>query len=97
MIENRIESRLKREAERLNGKAVKFVAPGMNGMPDRLLLFPVGRVYFAELKAPGKKLKPLQKKRKKQLEDLGFKVFVIDSFKAIQSALQEVKDEIQSP
>ncbi len=52
----------------------------MAGVPDRLVLLPKGKIYFVELKAPGKKLRPLQLKRKEQLESLGFKVYVIDSY-----------------
>ncbi len=71
--------------------ALKFVAPGMAGIPDRLVLLPRGRIYFVELKAPGKNLRPLQVKRKRQLEALGFKVYVIDSYEKIQLFIDEVK------
>lgn len=64
----------------------------MAGVPDRLVLLPKGRLYFVELKAPGKTLRPLQLKRKKQLESLGFEVYVIDSYKKIEVFLQEVVD-----
>lgn len=75
----------------MNGMALKFVSPGMAGLPDRLILFPNGRIYFVELKAPGKKLRPLQLKRKEQLEKLGFKVYVIDSYEKIDLFTDEVK------
>ncbi len=71
--------------------ALKFVSPGMVGIPDRLILLPRGRIYFVELKAPGKNLRPLQVKRKRQLEALGFKVYVIDSYEKIQLFIDEVK------
>lgn len=71
--------------------ALKFVSPGMAGIPDRLVLLPRGRIYFVELKAPGKNLRPLQLKRKRQLEALGFKVYVIDSYEKIQLFIDEVK------
>lgn len=71
--------------------ALKFVSPGMAGIPDRLVLLPRGRIYFVELKAPGKNLRPLQVKRKRQLEALGFKVYVIDSYEKIQLFIDEVK------
>ena len=95
-MEKRLETRLKREAERLNGMYLKFTPQGTNGMPDRLILFPVNLLYFTEIRAPGKKLRPLQVKRKQQLERMGFKVYVIDSFKAIEDFIQEVKNEIQT-
>lgn len=74
----------------MGGIAHKFICPGMVGVPDRLILFPEGRIYFVELKAPGETLKPIQLKRKEQLESLGFKVYVIDSYEKIGLFLQEV-------
>lgn len=90
MQEKQIETRLKREVESLGGLALKFTSPEMAGVPDRLVLLPKGKIYFVELKALGKKLRPLQLKRKEQLESLGFKVYVIDSYEKIDLFLQEV-------
>jgi hypothetical protein len=90
MNEREIEMKFKKEVEELGGLCLKFTSPGMAGVPDRLVLFPKGRLFFVELKAPGKKLRPLQLKRKKQLESLGFQVYVIDSYKCIESFSQEV-------
>lgn len=65
MKESQLERLLKREVERYGGKAMKFVSPGLSGVPDRLVLLPGGRAVFAEMKAPGEKLRPLQVKRKR--------------------------------
>lgn len=70
--------------------ALKFTSPGMAGMPDRLVLLPKGKAFFVELKAPGQDLRPIQIKRKEQLELLGFKVYVIDSYEKIDLFLQDV-------
>ena len=70
-----IEKALVKEAKSRGGMAVKFVSPGFDGVPDRLVLLPGGKCAFVELKAPGKKLRPLQAKRKHQLEALGFSVY----------------------
>ena len=88
MIEQRLEQRLKREVERRGGKALKFVSPGWAGAPDRLVLFPGGRLVFVEMKAPGKKPRPLQIKRMKELEELGFDVEVIDSQEDIDEFIE---------
>ena len=90
MRERQIEARLKKEVKRIGGLALKLVSPGMAGVPDRIVLLPGGASLFVELKAPGKKLRPLQIKRKEQLESLGFKVYVIDSYKGVEAFLQEV-------
>ena len=88
--ESFIERRLVNETKSYGGIAVKFVSPGFNGMPDRILLLPGGRISFVELKAPGKKLRPLQVRRKEQLEGLGFRVYVIDGIEQIRNLLDEM-------
>ena len=49
-----------------------------------------GKVAFVELKAPGKRLRPLQEKRKGQLEGLGFPVYVVDRVEQIGGVLDEI-------
>ena len=90
MREKQIEAKLKREVEKAGGLALKFISPGTAGVPDRLVLLPGKEVIFVELKAPGQKLRPLQRKRKEQLERLGFQVYVIDSYRAVEEFIQEV-------
>ena len=55
MRERDVERRLVRMVLDLGGFAPKLSCPGMDGMPDRLILLPGGRVAFAEIKAPGKR------------------------------------------
>ena len=86
-----IEKALVKEAKSRGGMAVKFVSPGFDGVPDRLVLLPGGKCAFVELKAPGKKLRPLQAKRKHQLEALGFSVFVIDGLEQIGGVLHGIQ------
>ena len=71
--EKSIEQKLRTETKKMGGWAVKFSSPGLDvGMPDRLVLFPGGKLGFVELKAPGKKDETTFKKRKRTLEELGF-------------------------
>ena len=65
------------------GLALKFISPGCVGVPDRLVLMPGGKMCFMELKAPGRKLRPLQVRRIEQLRALGFKVYVVDGKEVI--------------
>ena len=90
MREKIIEEKLVKAIRLMGGLAPKFVSPGFDGVPDRLILLPNGRMAFAELKAPGKQLRPLQKRRKRQLETLGFRVFVIDNTDQIGGVLSEL-------
>ena len=90
MREKEIEAALVKAAKKWNGLALKFVSPGMSGVPDRLVLLPDGKLGFIELKAPGKRMRLLQEKRKRQLEALGFLVFCLDSKEEIEVMLDAI-------
>lgn len=89
MREKEIEKKLTQAVKCMGGLALKFISPGYDGVPDRIVLFPGGRIAFVEVKAPGKTLRPLQVRRKRQLELLGFKVYVLDNPGQIEEILQE--------
>ncbi len=91
MLEKDIEKKLIKEVNKLGGLALKFLSPGYAGVPDRLILLPYRKLAFIELKAPGKTLRPLQEKRKRQLEELGFLVFCLDSKDEIGGVLGEIQ------
>ena len=91
MREKQIENKLATEAKKLGGIALKFVSPSFDGMPDRLVLIPDGHIAFVELKAPGKKPRPLQLSRHQLLRLLGFRVYVIDSVEQIGGMLDEIR------
>ena len=78
MREKTIELQLTRAVKSIGGMCPKFVSPGTDGMPDRIVLLPGCRIGFVEVKAPGKKPRPLQVRRHRQLLSLGFPVFVLD-------------------
>lgn len=90
MRENVIEKQLAMAVKKMGGMAVKFVSPGLDGVPDRIVLLPNKKMAFVELKAPGKKPRPLQEKRRRQLEALGFPVYVIDGAEQIGGVLDEI-------
>ena len=93
MLEKSVEQALKKAVRERGGLAPKFVSPGLSAVPDRIVLMPGRRCTFVELKAPGKQMRPLQLRRKRQLEALGFRVYVIDHPNQIGGVL----DEIQTP
>ena len=90
MREKVIERQLAMAVKKIGGMAVKFVSPGLDGVPDRIVLLPNKKMAFVELKAPGKKLRPLQEKRRRQLEALGFPVYMIDGAEQIGGVLDEI-------
>lgn len=92
MREKTIEQKFVMEVKRVGGLALKFTSPGFDGVPDRIVLFPGGKMAFVEVKAPGEKPRPLQLARHRLLRRLGFKVYVLDD----ESQIGGMIDEIQS-
>ena len=92
MREKEIEKKLALEAKKRGGLALKFVSPGFDGMPDRIVLMPKGKMAFVEVKAPGKHPRPLQMARHKLLKGFGFLVFVLDD----ESQIGGILDAVQS-
>lgn len=90
MREKQIEQKLVRAVRAVGGLAPKFVSPGLDGVPDRLILLPGGHLAFAELKAPGQRPRPLQQRLIGQLRQLGFRVYIIDNMNQIGGVLDEV-------
>lgn len=90
MREKTIEQKLVSAVRSKGGIAPKFVSPGFDGMPDRLVLLPDGKCGFVEVKAPGRKPRPLQVARIKLLRRLGFSVFVLDDESRIPQILLEI-------
>ena len=91
MKEKIIEQKFRTAVKAVGGMAVKFVSPGLDGMPDRLALLPGGRMAFVEVKAPGKKPRPLQLARHRTLRQLGFRVYTLDDEKQIGGIIDEIR------
>ncbi len=91
MREKAIELQLARAVKKVGGMCPKFVSPGTDGMPDRLVLLPGCRIGFVEVKAPGKEPRPLQVMRHRQLRALGFPVFVLDDPKQIPGIIAAIE------
>lgn len=91
MKESKIEGHLKTEVEKLGGLCIKFLATYFTGIPDRLVLIPGGRVFFVELKAPGKTTQGRQPYVIALLQKLGFNVLILDTVEKVNAFTQWVK------
>ena len=89
--EKQIEQSMVKAVKNMGGIAPKFVSPGFDGMPDRIVLLPHGLMAFVEVKAPGKKPRPLQVSRHGLLQRLGFKVYVLDDMNQIGGILYDIR------
>ena len=94
MKEATIERKLVSAAKLRGGICPKWVSPGYDGVPDRIVLLPGGKIGFVEVKALGKKPRPLQTARHKTLMKLGFRVLVIDSPEQIGEVLDEIENNL---
>lgn len=77
--EKTLEKNLRHKVKELGGWALKLPAIHVTGLPDRLCLFPGGKVIFIEVKTTGKKPTKIQKRIHEKLRELGFRVEVVDS------------------
>jgi hypothetical protein len=89
--ESVVEREFVKAVRKAGGLAYKLTSQTANGLPDRLVLFPPAKTVFVELKAPGKMLRPLQRKRRLQLMKLGFPVLCIDRPTQIEAFIHAVE------
>ena len=88
MTEKEIENYLIRKIKNKKGIAYKFTSPGNSGVPDRLCLLPNGKIFFVELKSPGKKPRALQENQIRKITALGQRVYVLDSKEKVDEVLE---------
>ena len=90
MREYVVENEFVKAVRKAGGVAYKLTSQTTNGLPDRLVLFFPAKTVFVELKAPGKMLRPLQRKRRYQLMKLGFPVLCIDRLSQIKPCIEAI-------
>lgn len=64
--------------DKYDALCLKLTSPSRRGVPDRLVLFPGGKTFFVEFKAPGKVPTSSQMREHDRIRALGFRVFVVD-------------------
>ena len=92
MPEASLENWAREKIRKAGGRSFKWVCPGMTGAPDRICVFPGGKIVFMELKRPGLKdgLSPRQKKVCRVLESLGCDVRRIGSKEDFRKMLEDI-------
>lgn len=89
MREKEIEKRLVSGVKSLGGKAYKWVSPGNNGVPDRIVILPGKNPVFVELKTESGRLTALQQVQISRLRDLGQDVRVLYGWEQVKDFLEE--------
>lgn len=96
MRERDIEKRLVREIRRMGGEAYKWTSPGNDGVPDRIVMLPGGKLIFVELKADDGTLRPVQRVQIGRIRKLGQEVYVVRGMKGLEDFLERIRDEIHT-
>lgn len=78
--------------KRIGGRAFKFM-PVVKGNPDRIVVFPFGRIYFVELKRPKGKPSPAQVYRHALLFEMGHVVHIIDTRQMVDDFIRWAADD----
>ena len=89
MRERDIEKLLVEEVKKLGGRAYKWVSPGNDGVPDRIVILPGKAPVFVELKADTGKLTRLQEVQLGRLEALGQRTAVVRGLDGLSQFLQD--------
>ncbi|UQP02260.1 hypothetical protein L0Z36_10270 [Burkholderia multivorans] len=89
MLEKTVETYLVDRVRAAGGDAYKFTSPQRRSVPDRIVAFQPGRLYFVELKRPGNKPTKPQLREHERLRTLGCDVRVIDSREAVDAFVRE--------
>ena len=91
MREKDIEKYLRDQVRPIGGKAYKFVSPGNDGVPDRIVIFPGRQPVFVELKTDTGRLTALQKVQIDRLRSLGQDARVVRGAAGVKAFLEELK------
>lgn len=94
MLEKDIEKLFRDEIKKAGGKAYKFTSPGNDGVPDRIVMLPDGRIVFVELKTDTGKLSRLQELQCRQIAELGQTVRVLHGLAGVRDFFLEFGLEI---
>lgn len=86
-----IEKKLVREVKKLGGRAYKWVSPGNDGVPDRIVVMPGGQITFVELKTKKGRLSKLQERQIRTLTELGCCPTVIKGMEELDRFLDALR------
>lgn len=96
MRERDIEKKLLNAIRKMGGEAFKWVSPGNDGVPDRIVMLPGGRLIFVELKADRGRLSPIQKIQIRRIQKLGQDVEVVQGMDGLEEFLERIRNEVHT-
>jgi len=94
VLEKGIEAWLNKKVKDLGGLSFKFVSPNNPGVPDRIYIFPEGRVYFVELKTEIGRMSNIQKWQRKRLQEMGCRFYLVKGMEQAREFVKELEKEV---
>ena len=93
VAESTIEKRLRDAVVAAGGLCIKLPAFLYRGIPDRMILLPMGRIFFIELKKDGGRTEPARAKHQSAfrqfLRSIGFYSEQIQGREAVEQFIEE--------
>lgn len=74
--ENKVEKYLNTQVNKIGGLTRKWVSPGHDGVPDRIVIIK-GNVWFVEVKTVDGTMTETQVREHKRLKDAGAEVYTV--------------------
>lgn len=93
MAEARLEKKLRDGVKLAKGLAIKFFCSSFTGLPDRIVLMPGARIWFIEMKSPGKIPNRRQVYVHRLLRNFGFTVLIIDTNEKVIEFLKMISEK----
>ena len=90
MKEYAVEKHLVQKTQECGGICLKLISPGIAGVPDRIVVLPGGKIGFAEMKAPGRRPRLLQRAVIRDLYRRGCRIATIDNLKSVEGFVRRL-------
>jgi len=94
--EKEIEKRMTNNLKQLDCLVYKFISPNNAGVPDRIVIYPGGRVDFVELKTLRGRLSPLQARQIEKLKRKGANVDIVVGLAGVDAYVEKVRHAIST-
>ena len=89
--ENKVEKYLDSEVIKIGGITRKWVSPGHDGVPDRIVFMPNNHITFVEIKTDDGTLSNVQKREHERLTAQGVKVVTVYGHSDIDELIRGLK------
>ena len=88
--EAKVERYLDSEVKRLKGLTRKWVSPGHDGVPDRIVIAPASVVTFVEVKTSDGVVSPVQEREQRRLAAQGVRVTTVYGKKGVDEFIDDI-------